>query len=63
MKNETYAWFFVYISFVLLSYFLSNEFIYTEKLYYNSISEDLTVERVENLLARKAAYWWLVYTK
>jgi hypothetical protein len=56
MKNETYAWFLVYISFVLLAYFLSNEFIYTKELYYNSISEDLTVERAEDLLARKAAY-------
>ncbi|MFT5917663.1 MAG: hypothetical protein ACJAWV_003243 [Flammeovirgaceae bacterium] len=61
MKNETYTWFLLYISFVLLAYFLSNEFIYTEELYYNSISEDLTVERVEDLLARKAEYWWLVY--
>jgi len=38
---------------------LSDTFLYTEDIYYNSISEDLTIERIERILAFKAEYAWL----
>ena len=54
-------WLILYILTITISTFLLETFIYTEDLYYNSISENLTIERVEKVIAFKTKYWWAKY--
>jgi len=41
--------------------FLSVQYIFTEELYYRSLSDQLTQQNIENLLGITSQYWWIDY--
>lgn len=61
MKNFPTTELFTYLLTGILLALLADTFLYSEEIYYNSISEGLTLERVERVLAFKADYYWLQY--
>jgi hypothetical protein len=61
--NKTYnsLLFLIVIAYIIGTIFLTNEFIVSDTLYYNTFAEQLTSERIEEIISQKDKWIWLSY--